>query len=87
MNATMASQRTRITEGLYYESELCTMSNMTEAYLSTSLAHVRLLSRVDALVDCQSGTLNELLAAIGEVAYVRTDATVNTFCRSQCTAF
>jgi hypothetical protein len=50
-----------------------------ESYLSTSLAHVRLLSGVHALVDSQRGPLDELLAAVGVVAHVGANATVDTF--------
>jgi hypothetical protein len=54
------------------------------AYLSATLAHVRLLTGVDALVHSQGGALDELLATVGVVAHVRTDAAVNAFCGSQC---
>jgi hypothetical protein len=50
------------------------------SYLSTSLAHVRLLASVDTLVDGQGGALDELLAAVGVVAHVRADTAVDTFC-------
>jgi len=54
-------------------------------HLSAALAHVRLLAGVDALVDRQRGPLDELLAAVGEVAHVRADATVNPLCEAcQC---
>ena len=53
-------------------------------YLSTSLAHVRLFAGVDALVHSQGRALNELLAAVGVIAHVRTDTAVNAFCGSQC---
>jgi hypothetical protein len=45
---------------------------------------MRLFAGVDALVHSQGGALNELLAAVGVIAHVRTDTAVNTFCRSQC---
>jgi hypothetical protein len=38
---------------------------------------------VDTLVNCQRRPLDELLAAVGVVAHVRTDATVDTFCSCQ----
>lgn len=47
------------------------------AYLATALAHVRLLSRVNTLVYSQRRPLDELLAAVGEVADVGADAGVN----------
>ena len=50
------------------------------SYLSTSLAHVRLLTSVDTLVNREGGALNELLAAVGVVAHVRADTAVDTFC-------
>lgn len=53
---------------------------VTGAYLSATLAHVRLFAGVNALVDSQRGPLDELLAAVGVVAYVRTDATVDPLC-------
>jgi hypothetical protein len=56
-------------------------------YLATSLAHVRLLAGVDALVHGEGGALDELLAAVRVVAHVRADAAVDTFCRCQCIAF
>ena len=37
-----------------------------------------------SLMDGQGRTLNELLTAVGVVAHVRTDTTVNAFWRSQC---
>ena len=52
---------------------------LDQTHFSTSLAHVRLLAGVDALVHSQGGTLDELLAAVGVVAHVRTNAAVNTF--------
>ena len=40
---------------------------------------MRFLSSVDALMDGQGRSLDELLAAIREVANVRTDAAVDSF--------
>lgn len=57
------------------------------AYLAAAFTHVRLLASVDALVDRQGRALDELLAAAGVVAHVRTDAAVDTFCECQCGAF
>jgi hypothetical protein len=48
------------------------------AYLAAALAHVRLLASVDALVHRQGRTLDKLLAAVGVIAHVRTDAAVDT---------
>jgi hypothetical protein len=64
---------------------LATKAEYTRArtYLSTSLAHVRLLAGVDTLVHSQSRALDELLAAVGVVAHVRADTAVDTFCMSQ----
>lgn len=42
---------------------------------------------MDALVDSQRGPLDELFAAVGVVAHVGTDATVDTFCNCQCVLF
>jgi uncharacterized membrane protein len=50
-----------------------------QAYLGTGLAVVRLLAGVHALVDGQSGTLNELLATVRVVTDVRSVSCVNTF--------
>jgi hypothetical protein len=57
------------------------------AYLAAAFAHVRLLASVDALVDCQGRTLDELLAAVGVIAHVRADSAVDAFCGRQCDAF
>lgn len=58
-----------------------------KTYLSASFAHVRLLTGVDTLMDCQGRTLNELFATVGIITDVRADTAVNTFCRCQCAAF
>ena len=79
VDATMSGERTRVTEGLMCVSE--GLSQNWRTYLSTTLTHVRLLAGVDALVDSQCGSLDELLAAVGVVAHVGADATVDTFCR------
>lgn len=47
--------------------------------LSTSFTLVRLLARVHTLVDCESGALDELFSAVGEIADVRPDAAVDAF--------
>jgi hypothetical protein len=54
--------------------------------LGTGLAVVRLLAGVHALVDGQSGTLNELLATVRVVTDVRSVSCVNTFVTCQVTA-
>jgi hypothetical protein len=56
-----------------------TKSKSLDAYLSAALAHVRLLAGVDALMDSQSRSLDELLTAVGILTHVRADATVDTF--------
>jgi hypothetical protein len=48
-------------------------------YLATSLAHVRLLARVDARVNRQGTPLNELFAAAGMLADMGSDAAVDAF--------
>ena len=48
-------------------------------YLSTALTHVRLLSGVNTLMDCQRRTLDELLAAVRVIAHVWAYTTVDTF--------
>lgn len=50
------------------------------AYLPASLAHVRLLSRVDTLVHSKGGSLDELLTTSGVVADMRPNAAVDAFC-------
>ena len=79
VDATMSCERARVAEGLGCVSEVLVLSNMY-TYLSTTLTHVRLLAGVDALMDGQRGSLDELLAAVGVVANVRADAAVDTFC-------
>lgn len=69
VNATMASQRTRVTE-----------------WLAASFAHVRLLASVDTLMDGQSRALNELLAAVGVVAHMGTDAAMDALMTCEVTA-
>jgi hypothetical protein len=39
-----------------------------------------LLARVDTLMDCQRRALDELLAAVGVLAHMGTDAAVDAFC-------
>lgn len=54
---------------------------MAGTYLSAALTHVRLLAGVNTLVHSQSRPLDELLAAVGILAHVRTDAAMDAFCR------
>jgi hypothetical protein len=84
VDAAMASQRAGVAEWLGSVSVCVQRMELVLTYLSTTLAHMRLLTRVDALVHCQGGALDELLAAVGVIAHVRTNAAVNTFCKSQC---
>ena len=51
-----------------------------KAYLATTFAHVRFFARMNALMYSQSRTLNKLFAAVGEVADMRPNATVYSFC-------
>ena len=48
--------------------------------LSTTLAHVWLLASVNTLVDGQSRPLDELFATVWIIAYMGTDAAVDTLC-------
>lgn len=50
-----------------------------EAYLAATLTHVGLLARVDTLMNRQGRALDELLPAVGVLAHMRTDATVDAF--------
>lgn len=84
VDATVTRQRTRIAERLCSKSASPSHASLLyrlRAYLATALAHVRFLTGVDPLVDCQSGPLDELLAAVREVADVRPDATVDALWR------
>lgn len=49
------------------------------AYLSTSLTHMRLFTRMYSHVYGQGGALNELLAAIWMFTDMGSDTTVNAF--------
>jgi hypothetical protein len=85
VNTTMPSQRARVTERLGGKLAMSMGACCSwVAYLATSLTHVWFLAGVDTLVDGQSRALNELLAAVGVVAHVRTDPAVDTFWGSQC---
>jgi len=48
-------------------------------YLAAALTHVGLLASVDTLVNRQRRPLDELLAAVGVIAHVRADTTVDAF--------
>ena len=81
MYPSMSSQRARVTERLRGALAAIHRRMRTQSsHLSTPLAHVRLLSRVHALMDRQCRALDELLAAVGVVADVRTDAGMDSFC-------
>lgn len=49
-------------------------------HLSTALTHVGLLSSVDTLMNCKGRALDELLAAAGKVADVRSHTRVDPLC-------
>jgi hypothetical protein len=48
-------------------------------YLCAMLAHVRLFARVYSSMDCERGSLDELLSAAWPLADVRPHASVDTF--------
>lgn len=54
---------------------------MEASHFSASLAHMGLLSGVHTHVNRQRRSLNELLAAVGVIAHVRSNAAVYPFCR------
>lgn len=58
---------------------LCLSEDASVAYLATSLAHMRFLSRVHTRVYGQCRSLNELFAAARPVTHMRSDTTVNPF--------
>lgn len=84
VNATMSGQRARVTERLHAILGASMVHGNWVAYLAASLTHMGFLTRVDTLMDCQGRALDELLAAVGVVAHVRTDPAVDTFWGSQC---
>jgi len=51
---------------------------IVKAYLATTLTHVRLLASMDTLMNGQGRSLNKLFAAVGVLAHVRADATMDT---------
>lgn len=79
MDATMSGEGTRVAEGLVCVLVEVHSCRVRESYLSTALTHVRLLACVHTLVDGQRRPLDELLAAVGVVAHVGANATVDTF--------
>jgi len=58
---------------------LNTLLAYTTAYLSAAFTLVRLLARVNSLMDRQSRPLDKLLAAVGKVADVRPISRVDAF--------
>lgn len=58
----------------------CALLLQIKTHLSTTLAHVRLLSGVDTLMYGQGRSLDELFTAIGIVTNVRSDSSVDALC-------
>jgi len=77
----MTCQGARVAERLGAGLGLGIKQVMSGTYLSAALTHVRLLAGVDTLVNSQSRPLDELLAAVGILAHVRTDTAMNALCR------
>lgn len=55
----------------------CGRRAMESSYLAATFAHVRLLAGVHTLMDGQGRPLDKLLAAVGVLADVRTNAAVD----------
>lgn len=79
VDPTMPCQGARVAEGLGQVLEGWLKRATPGTYLSATLTHMGLLARVDTLVNSQGGALDELLAAVGVLAHVRADTTVDAF--------
>lgn len=82
MNAAMSSKGAGIAEWLLTVSMLSCWEFKDESYLAATLAHMRLLTSVNTLVNGQSRALDELFPTVGIVADVWPDTTVNSFYQS-----
>ena len=78
VDASVARQGTRVAERLLSRSGFVTSQAVLASYLSAALTHVRLLASVNTLMNSESRTLNELLSAVGILAHVRPDSTMDT---------
>lgn len=77
----MSGQRAAVAEGLGCMLAIETRNfNTNGTNLCASLAVVRLLSSVHALMHCQGRPLDKLLAAVGPVANMRSDTAVDALC-------